>query len=535
MVASRSFAVQKVRHVLIHSNPVSHIVGSTIVSYLRAGSRWLERVRRWVADWRGEAVFARRQDLPLKHRKQVVGSFSYNAEVLRDRGGWIEVRHNEKTNGRLVGMVKKSDVVLAANAVDFFSDVVRLDPDSSWGWKNRAIAHYMWGELLRAMSDLDNAIRLNPDAPTLCFRGILKYEVNDLPAAVADFDEAIHHDHSYTLAFARRGWTKCEQGDLAGAIADYDEVIRMNPRDSGILVDRGQVKYGLQDYVGAIADYDEAIRVNPGNASYYFNRGLVRGDLEDFAGAIEDYSATIRLDPQYTSAYSSRGWTRSEQNDLAGAIKDYDEAIRLDPNDPDLYKCRGWIKSEQKNCQGAIADYDEAIRLDPHDAWAFMSRGRSKLVLKEYVGAIHDFDEAIRLDPNLANAYYLRGFTRYRVRDYCGSIKDFEKTLDLDPERAYVHADLAFLFATATDISVRDTKRALLESGKALDASPEGGHALTARACALAATEKYVEAISLQGRALESADYAADDDIYGGKHAPDRIAAWLSGKQWLQP
>ena len=49
------------------------------------------------------------------------------------------------------------------DAIDDFTQAIRLRPDVAAGYRFRAIAHAEGGNAARAISDLDQAIRLKPD------------------------------------------------------------------------------------------------------------------------------------------------------------------------------------------------------------------------------------------------------------------------------------------------------------------------------------------------------------------------------------
>src|SRR3989442_11748338 len=49
------------------------------------------------------------------------------------------------------------------DAIDDFTQAIRLRPDIAVGYRYRAIAHAEVGNVSRAISDLDQAIRLKPD------------------------------------------------------------------------------------------------------------------------------------------------------------------------------------------------------------------------------------------------------------------------------------------------------------------------------------------------------------------------------------
>jgi tetratricopeptide (TPR) repeat protein len=115
------------------------------------------------------------------------------------------------------------------------------------------------------------------------------------------------------IVLNQQGIAKQNKGDWNGAMADYNEAIRLDPTYSSAYDNRGNVKRQKGELNGAMADIDQAIRLNPKNAFAYNNRGIVKEAKGDLAGAIADYSQAISLDPKYAVAYRNRGKCQTKE------------------------------------------------------------------------------------------------------------------------------------------------------------------------------------------------------------------------------
>lgn len=524
----------------------------------------------------GETVFAGREDLPLQVEDKIVGKFSYGAEVTRDFGERIEVRHNQRNGGQAVGIVRRSQVVRAKDAVDYFSEVVRREPGNSWGWVNLALTRQIRGENTEALKDMDEAVRLDPSSQIYMNRGKLKANQGDNLGAIDDYSEAIRLDPKNATAYYGRGNLKDRMGDYLGAIKDQDQAILLDPDYPAAYSVRGSCKFSLKDYVGAMLDFDEAIRLNPVGYVTYHNRGNAKGETGDELGAIQDYDEAVRINPSSAPTFRTRGKSKCNLKDYAGAIEDFNEAIRLEPNNSGAYHDRGFCKSEVEDLSGAISDYGEAIRLNPTYGFTYHNRGSVRLKMHDFAGAIKDFDEAIRLDPHRASTYCNRGWARCHVMDerhdfqdaaialddfntalridpqyswaykgrgwlkhsqqyYAGAIEDYRLEMHFNPMLSVVGNDLAFLYATARDERIRDPDWALQESEQKLSYFQSNGHALSAKACVLALKGQFAEAISLEKQAMNDKSFASDIRMVGGSHSAARIAAWEKQELWLYP
>ena len=173
--------------------------------------------------------------------------------------------------------------------------------------------------------------------------------------------------------YYNRGNAYREKGDYDGAIADYDQAIKLNQSYTAALNNRGLANASKGNQAAAIADFGTAISLEPKNAIRYYNRAGVYVDraiasdhdqaLKDYGEAIKDYNQAVELDPNSASAYNNRGVAyanRGEQGDIDLAIKDYTDAVRLEPNNATHLYNLGLAKREKGDVSGGNADIDKA-------------------------------------------------------------------------------------------------------------------------------------------------------------------------------
>ena len=78
----------------------------------------------------------------------------------------------------------------------------------------------------------------------------------------------------------QRGIAKKKLNQLDAAIADYDTAVRIDPNDAFAYVRRGMAKEKLNQFDAAIADYDIAIRVDPNYAFAYVAARNGKGETQ---------------------------------------------------------------------------------------------------------------------------------------------------------------------------------------------------------------------------------------------------------------
>src|SRR5262249_21979685 len=124
--------------------------------------------------------------------------------------------------GNIDGVIKACTEVIEA----------KQDPRDrlSMAFNNRGYAYARLGEFDRAMADLNEALKLDPQNP-LAFinRGFTWTTHEEHEHAVADFPRALRLDPENPAALNDRCFSRAILGALTEALADCDESLRQRP------------------------------------------------------------------------------------------------------------------------------------------------------------------------------------------------------------------------------------------------------------------------------------------------------------------
>jgi len=174
----------------------------------------------------------------------------------------------------------------------------------------------------------DGAMRLagHGNADAYYDRGLALRRGGDTDRAIADLSEAVRLNPQLAAAFNERGYAFGQKHDMARAIADYTEAIRLNPQFAIAYNNRGNAYDDKGDPGHAIADYTEALRIDASYSSAYYNRGIAWRRKGDLDRAIADYDQAIKISPT-AAAYNNRGSVYRAQGDLDLALADFDKLI----------------------------------------------------------------------------------------------------------------------------------------------------------------------------------------------------------------
>jgi tetratricopeptide (TPR) repeat protein len=157
--------------------------------------------------------------------------------------------------------------------------------------------------------------------------------------AIQDLDQAIRRDPNYAQAFQSRGTAYSLRGQYERAIGDFNQAIQLDPKSAASFYGRGDT-YNVQgQYERAIQDFDRAIRLKPDLAPIFFaatfhERGLAYAGKGQYDRALQDYDQAIRLYPNLAQAFYDRGAALRALRQPARAEADFVKARRLNPNLP---------------------------------------------------------------------------------------------------------------------------------------------------------------------------------------------------------
>ena len=323
----------------------------------------------------------------------------------------------------------------------------------------RGREHIVAGRYREAIESLNVLLRLNPSAyEGYFFRGVAKYNLNDLTGAEGDFTKAIEENQIYTQAYQYRAIVRTRMGQyndalgdfqraielrpnesasyysrgvtfflnrqFAKSIEDFNQFLKLEPREIDGYINRGTSHLYLQDTVQALNDYNRAIDINPYKGEAYLRRGLVSLMQSRYDDCIRDMSKTLDIDSTYSAAYFYRALAYSNENKLMPALADFDQTIKYDSANSLSYFNRAILRSQIGDYNRAIEDYTKVAEYNPGNVLIFYNRASIHAHLGNYPAAIEDYTRAIELYPDFANAYRYRSHLRMALNDMAGAQSD---------------------------------------------------------------------------------------------------------------
>ncbi len=218
-----------------------------------------------------------RKFMPKSNAKAMVGGQEIRRElhnvplvVTQVNGDWLWI-------GK--AWVKKSDVVPLEKAEQYYTEFLRTNPLSVWGYDMR-------GTLRKDLGQYDNAVR--------------------------DFTQVIKYAPKEAWGYVARGSVREQRGEYESALNDFAHAMRLAPQSPVPYLYRAAVWGEKNEFDKAMNDYAVAMRLDPQNSSLaHFNRGLLEQKWGDYDNALKDYTESLRLDPQSAGALACRARIRA--------------------------------------------------------------------------------------------------------------------------------------------------------------------------------------------------------------------------------
>jgi tetratricopeptide (TPR) repeat protein len=205
------------------------------------------------------------------------------------------------------GWASAADVIRVEDALDFFSQKIRLNAKDPFPFAMQGLIRADKNEHDLAVRSYSEAIRLDPKSgASYTGRASSWYAKKEYDKAMTDYDAAILLDSNNTVAYNGRGLTRLARNQHTQAVADFSEAIWLDPLSTTAYCNRGRAWLSRKEYAKAIVDYNMAVRLDPQQAAAHRERGNAWEGEKSYRKAIADYSEAIRIDPRNARAYCDR-------------------------------------------------------------------------------------------------------------------------------------------------------------------------------------------------------------------------------------
>lgn len=364
---------------------------------------------------------------------------------------------------------RTNDVTQAVLGV--YEQELKEEPQNYNVFFRRAHLYYGLNQYMRALSDIDNAIRYTPDSDKdmLAQEHALRaniYLMTDRPAdALADMTKAYEADPTSYVYLYQKANIEFELEKYAEAKEDFRRLQRFHNRSLESLIGLARIAV-KENNLGLANEYvDQAVNLYPAEADAYIRRASVRALIGNNTGAVDDLLVALSIEKNSSKAISEI------------------------------------VKMSNKDYNAVISGLSNAISQAPEVGMFYYIRATIAQAHYHYVTAINDYGTII--EKNLYNYHGIHGALAECYYALC----QFDKALDEINYAIGMTTENASYYVTRSKIrlALGNAEVAMQSAEAALDKAPDDNKALIQKAYCAAAAGDFVDASNFFGEAIINA------------------------------
>ncbi len=347
---------------------------------------------------------------------------------------------------------------MARAIMGVYNQEIKEDPTNYEALYRRAAQFYAEGSYIRALQDVDNALKYAPSdavdirVASYSLRANILMMQQKYAAALDDLNIACSLMHDDYILTYQKANVEFELGNYAAAKADYNRLRRLNNRSVESLV--GLARVAVQENnLGLANDYiDQALELAPNDGDSYLRRASVRRLLKNNTGAAEDYMSALALGQ---TARAIQGIVELSDIDYPAVITTLSDAMQQAPEVGIYCYLRGVTALNHYHYNDALRDFNTIIdRGLINDAAVYDALARCQLALGQYQQALDNSTMATSSSPSTPEYHATRAKVLYAMGRSDESLRELQKAPE-DSDSKLLKADICI--AANDDITASTT------------------------------------------------------------------------------
>lgn len=331
------------------------------------------------------------------------------------------------------------DSPITKAVMEVYRKQIEENPQDYETYFRRANEYYRHSDYLRALSDIDNAIKYTPHKESdmrfqeYTLRANIYTETKRYKEALADLKEALKIDPRSYVTVYQKANMDFEMGNYAEAKEGYRLLQRLNNRSQEALFGLARVAV-KENNIGLADEYiEQAVAMNPASSDVYVRRASVYRLMGNVSAAADDLILAISTDRHNNKAL--QGLVDLSDTDYATVISALSNAIRQAPRVGMFYYIRAVIAQDHFKYIAAINDLNKIIAERLYDyAGLYASLAECYYALGNFTEALHNIDYAIGSTRYNTDFYVVKARIKNAMGAYDAALECADKALESKPE-----------------------------------------------------------------------------------------------------
>lgn len=183
-------------------------------------------------------------------------------------------------------------------SIECLTRLVEKTPQSAEAHDRLGMAYYSVGDKKKALNLLSNAIALDSTYKggfTFMFRAICKNNLGNDTGAVSDMNNAIRINPEERYFYMERADFLYNLDSLDPALRDYTKALSLFDREARARLGRAKVLVCKWEYAAALGEYGRVSEGEMTSTEDIYFRGRARFHMKDAAGACADWTSVAGL------------------------------------------------------------------------------------------------------------------------------------------------------------------------------------------------------------------------------------------------
>lgn len=296
----------------------------------------------------------------------------------------------------------------------------------------------------KQLVSLSEAIeRSKRDGSLYARRAMVLLRQNELDKALSDVDEAIRLSKDPANYFVK-AQVLYLMGRREEALPLALQAERNSFESSSLYVLLTELYLDKREYAKAAHFARQALELSPDDPYAVYYKGRVSEVTGDTAVAINHYHRALEFKPDFVQTHRSLAGLYLAQLDLVQARKHTEQGLRLSSEDPQLWHYKGMLQLQSARKDSALVSFEKVLALTDTLQAAHFQLAQLRHGLGENELVLQHLEKAPRYSKDL-KYLSVRASSLERQGENLAAMRTYEHMLAIEPKHTYARQSVARL------------------------------------------------------------------------------------------